>query len=273
MEYLSSIVLWVIIIGFLVYKFVIQKNNNRKAAETGEDQKRVKQAVSALLKEPEGFQVAYAHWEEQESYGRTVRTTYHRYGLAFRGQTLCIVPLGIDKKTHEVQTAKPMVLTPENLGKVTIKTTEKDGVVNEMKVWLGDKQGHVIQELNVDVENLRKSRWFPMNIAQQEECKAFYAFIGALAQQVARENPGVDALIQAESNEGLGLIGTIISGIGAVFAIFFPPIGLVLCLVGLIMAVVSKVKGATSKKWLLISGACMVVALIMGAVYFSVTFQ
>ena len=52
MEYLSSIVLWVIIIGFLVYKFVIQKNNNRKAAETGEDQKRVKQAVSALLKEP-----------------------------------------------------------------------------------------------------------------------------------------------------------------------------------------------------------------------------
>lgn len=270
MEYLPSIALWAVIIGVLVYKFVIQKGGNRKAAESGEDMKRVKESVSSLLKEPEGFQMAYAHWEEQESFGRTVRTTYYRYGLAFKDQTLCIVPLGIDKKTHEVQPAKPMVLTPENLGKVTVKTKEKNGAVSGMEVWLGDKQGHVIQELNVDVENLRKSRWYPMNILQPEECAAFQNFIAALAQQVARENPGVDALIQAESSEGLGLIGTIISGIGAVFAIFYPPIGLVLCLIGLIMAVVGKAKGSKSKKWLMINGACMVLALIMGAVYFKV---
>lgn len=71
----------------------------------------------------------------------------------------------------------------------------------------------------------------------------------------------MDALIQAESNEGIGVIGAVVSGIGAVFSLFFPPAGLAMCLIGLVMALVSKLKGTTTKKWLLISGACMVFAL------------
>lgn len=261
MEYLPSIVLWAAIIGYLVYTLVIKKNKNRREAENGGDRERYQSAVKAMLKEPESFRLAYAHWEEQESYGRTVKTTYHRYGLAFKDQMLCVFPLGIDKKTREVQAARPVVLTPENLGKVRVKAKEKDGTPERLEIWLGDKKGHVIQELTVDGENLRKNRWFPVNILQREECGALRRFIDGLAQQVERENPEVDALIQAESNEGIGVIGAVVSGIGAVFSLFFPPAGLAMCLIGLVMALVSKLKGTTTKKWLLISGACMVFAL------------
>lgn len=272
MEYLPSVILWIAIIGFLVYTLVIKKNKNRQEAESGADKERVQRAMKSLLNEPDSFRLAYAHWEEQESYGRTIKTTYHRYGLAFRDQTLCVFPLGIDKKTREVQAGRPVVLTPENLGKVTVKTKEKDGEAERLEIWLGNKQGHVVQELTVDAENLRKNRWYPMNIAQREECGALLSFIAGLAQQVARENPGVDALIKAENNEGLGVIGAVVSGIGVVFTLFYPPVGLAVCLIGLVMSLVSKLKGAKSKKWLLISGACMVFALGFGWFYLKYIF-
>lgn len=272
MEYLPSVILWAAVIGYLVYRLVIKKNKNRQEAEGGADKGRYQSAVKELLKEPESFRLAYAHWEERESYGRTVKTTYHRYGLAFRDRTLCVFPLGIDKKTREVQAGRPVVFTPENLGKVTVKTVEKDGGVERLEIWLGDKQGHVMQELTVDGENLRKNRWFPVNIFQREECGELQRFIDGLVQQVARENPGVDALIQAEGNEGIGVIGAVVSGIGAVFALFFPPAGLVVCLIGLVMSLVSKLKGAKSKRWLLISGACMVFALGFGWFYLKYIF-
>ena len=153
-----------------------------------------------------------------------------------------------------------------------MKTKEKDGEPERLEIWLGNKQGHVVQELTVDAENLRKNRWYPMNIAQREECGALLSFITGLARQVARENPGVDALIQAESNEGLGIIGAVVSGIGAVFTLFYPPAGLAVCLIGLVMSLVSKLKGTKSKKWLLISGACMVFALGFGWFYLKYIF-
>lgn len=272
MQYLPSVILWAVIIGYLVYTLVIKKNKNRQEAEDGADKRRYQSTVKELLKEPESFRLAYAHWEERESYGRTVKTTYHRYGLAFRDRTLCVFPLGIDKKTREIQAGGPVVLTPENLGKVTVKAKEKDGAPARLEVWLGDKKGHVIQELTVDGENLRKNRWYPVNIFQQEECRALQSFLSELIQQVERENPEVDALIQAEGNEGVGMIGAFVSGLGVVFTFFFPPVGLAVCLIGLVMALASKLKGAKSKKWLLISGACMVFALAFGWFYLKYIF-
>ena len=256
MEYLPSVILWAAIIGYLVYTLVIKKNKNRQEAEDGADRERYQSAVKELLKEPESFRLAYAHWEERESYGRTVKTTYHRYGLAFRDQMLCVFPLGIDKKTREVQAARPVVFTPESLGKVRVKTKEKDGAPERLEIWLGDKKGHVIQELTVDAENLRKNRWFPLNILQREECAALERFAVALSQRVAAENPGIDDLIKAENNEGLGVIGAFVSGIGAVFSIFMPPLGLAVCLIGLALAVVSKLRGASGKVFLIVSVLC-----------------
>ncbi|WP_295747249.1 hypothetical protein [uncultured Oscillibacter sp.] len=249
-----SIVFWIAIIGAVLYNVFVKKSKNRKAAESGEDRESVRRAAAQQLDGT--VPTVYAHWEERESYGRRVRITYHRYALSFQGETLWVFPLGIDKKTRQVQAGRPVVLTPENLGKVTVKTKEKNGATERLELWLGDKQGHVITELTVDAENLRKNRWYPVNILQREECAALERFMTALSQRVAAENPGVDELIKAESNESVGILGAVLSGIGAVVGIFMPPAGLVLCLIGLIMSVVSKKRGAKQKVPLVISVLC-----------------
>lgn len=272
MEYIPSIILWVIIIGALVYNFVVKKNQNRKEAQAGEDKQRVKQAVEPLLSGVGSFKLVYAHREEQESYARTVKTTYYRYAVAFQDQTLCIFPLGIDKKTREVQAGRPSVLSSDKLGKVTVKAAEKNGTVNRVKVWLGDKQGHTIIELTVEAESLRKNRWFPVNIAQQEECEAFHRFATALAQQVAKENPGIDAVIEAESGAGLGVVGAALSIAGVVSGIFSPFFGSVLCAIGLILSIVGKAKGAKGKVCLIISVICAVLIAIYWPIYLKYIF-
>ena len=251
-----SFILWIVILGAVAYHLFVKKGKNRKAAESGEDRDSVRTAVGRMMDGSEDVQTVYAHWEERESYGRRVRITYHRYALAFRGETRWLFPLGVDKKTRRVEADRPVVLTPENLGKVTVKTKEKNGGVERVKLWLGDKKGHVVAELTVDAENLRKNRWFPLNILQREECAALERFAVALSQRVAAENPGIDDLIKAENNEGLGVIGAFVSGIGAVFSIFMPPLGLAVCLIGLALAVVSKLRGASGKVFLIVSVLC-----------------
>lgn len=249
-----SLILWIGIIGMVIYNVFVKKGKNRKAAESGEDRENVRRAVRQML--DGDSQTVYAHWEERESYGRRVRITYHRYALAFQGETLWVFPLGIDKKTREIQAGRPMVLTPENLGKVTVKAKEKDGETARVELWLGDKKGHEITRLTVDAENLRKNRWYPLNIFQREECAALERFMTALSQRVAAENPGVDDLIKAENNDGLGILGAIVSVIGLVFTIFMPPLGLIVCLIGLVMSVVSKLRGSKGKVFLIVSILC-----------------
>lgn len=178
--------------------------------------------------------------------------------VAYQGETLCVIPLHIDKKTREIQPGQPSVFSPENLGKVTVKTKQKDGAVEHIEIWLGDKQGQKLFQFYVDAENLRKSRWYLVNILQQEECAAFERFISSLAQRVTAENPDVDDLIKKSANEGKGIIGAGISIIGAVFAFFLPPAGIVLSLIGLLLSVASKLKGTESKKPLIISTICMI---------------
>lgn len=272
MENIVPILLWVVIIGAVIYQVFIKKNNNRKAAQSGEDKARVRQAVEPLLREAGNFQLAYAHWEEQESYARTVKTTYYRYAAAFQGEMLWVIPLGIDKKTREVQAGEPMPFTAAKLGKVAVKTKEKDGAVKRLEVELCDKQGHAIIQLFVDAENLRKSRWYPVNILQQEECEAFRRFIEQLAQRVASENPGVDALLEAEAKESLGIFGAGISIIGAILGLFLAPLGAVLCLLGLIVSLVAKLKGAKGKKSLIISVVCMLWMALFNWFYYTYLF-
>lgn len=271
MEYLPSLIVWVVIIGAVVYNVFIKKSKNRAAARSGEDLERVRQAARQYLATADNPTIVYAHWEKQESYGRSVRTTYYRYAVAFQGQTMWVFPLHVDKKTHQVQAAEPMTLTAEKLGKVTVTTTEKDGAPSRLDVWLGDKQGHVIVQLYVDAEHLSKSRWYPLNILQTEECAAFGRFITPLAQRVAGENPDVDAKLAAEANASVGRLGMGVSIAGIVASFLFPFVGIPVCLLGLILSIVSKVKGA-KKKYLLVSGACMVASLAYGAFFLKFIF-
>ncbi|WWR16709.1 hypothetical protein V1224_04555 [Lachnospiraceae bacterium JLR.KK008] len=258
MENLLLLLFFVFILAVFVCVKLMRKVSNRKAAQSGEDKERVRRAAELLLAEGGERRTIYAHWEERESYGRSVRTTYYRYVVTYQNQTMCIAPLYIDKKTRQVQVGQPSIVTPERLGKVTVRTKKKDGVVKRIEVWLGDKQGHTLIELFMDAENLRRSRWYPVNIMQQEECVDFERFLLSLAQRVAAENPGVDDLIKAENNEGFGIIGAGISIAGAFFAFFFPPAGVILALIGLIMSMVSKRKGAKGWKVMIISILCTI---------------
>lgn len=270
MEYIGSFIWWIIVMGAIIYFVFIKKSQNRKAAETGEDRERIKKAVGEMLVGVDDYKLVYAHWEERESYGRTVKTTYFRYAAAFQGQTLWVFPLSIDKRTRQVQVGRPITLTPQNLGKVTVKTKEKNGAVSRVEIWLGDKQGHTIVQLYADAENLRKSRWFPVNILQQEECEAFARFLTPLAQQVAGENPNIDAVITAEAGKSYEIIGGCLCIGGAVGGIIFPPFGAILCLIGLILAIIGKSQGGKSNKWLIISIVCMVVVVFFNWFYFTI---
>lgn len=207
---LVSILWWVVIIGALVYRFALKPNKNRQAAQAGEDKKAVRQAVEKVLNGAGDYKLAYAHWEERESYGRGVKTTFYRYAAAFQGETLWVVPLGIDKKTRQVQAGRPAMLTSDYLGRAKVKKKEKNGTVNQVEVMLADKQGKTIVELTVDAENLRKNRWFPVNILQEEECAAFDRFITPLAQRVAGENAALEAQIEARDKESYGTMGAIV---------------------------------------------------------------
>lgn len=272
MDYIISSLMWLLIIGGVIVWQVVKRNRNRSAAQSGEDKARVRQALAVQLDGMEDCSLAYAHWEEQESYGRTVRTTFYRYAVAFQSQTMWLFPLKIDKKTHQVQAGKATTLTSENLGKVTVTRKEKNGVLRRVDAWLGDKQGHTIIHFYVDAENLRNSRWYPLNIEQSEECRAFDRFITDLAGQVAGENPGIDAVIDAEAKEGLAMIGAALSGGGVLGGFCFPPLGVILCLIGLIMTILSRGKGSKSKICLIISIVCMVWIAVYCVIYIKYIF-
>lgn len=271
MEYLPMLIFWVLIVGGCACYVLVKKNNNRKDAQTGADKSRVLMAAQALFGESAARQTLYAHWEKREHYGRTVKTTFYRYLVTYTDRSICVAPLYIDKNTRQMYADRPAVYTPENLGKIEIKTRQKDGAVTRLEIWLGNKKGQTLAQFYVNAENLRHNKYFPVNIEQQDELSAFERFITAMAQRIDAENPGVDDLIKAYNNDSLGMIGLFVSVIGGVASIFAPPGGAFVALIGLILSVVSKLKGAQGKKStiiLIISIACMVVSAVLVAVYY-----
>lgn len=255
-----SYVIWIIIIGAVVCYYVVKRSINLRAIQSGEDKERFRRAVEPLLGDDGNYRILYSHWEKSEYYGRTTRITYYRYAIAFQGQTLCVFPLHIDKNTREIQAGQPTVFTPENLGKVRVDTGKKDGEVKYINFWLYDKQGNSLSELNVDAVNLRKTRYFPVNISQKEECAAFESFMNSFIQSVAAANPDIEDVIKANNKAGAatscGVFGAILSVIGAIVGIFFAPAGFILALAGLALSIVGKVKGAKGKAALIISIFC-----------------
>lgn len=254
--------IWALIVGAVVWYYAVKRSNNLKAAQSGEDKESLRRAVEPLLGGDGDYRILYSHWEETEHYGRTTRITYYRYAIAFKDRMLCVFPLNIDKKTQEIRASQPTVFTPENLGKVTVITNQKNGEVKHMDIWLYDKQGATLSELDVDAENLRKTRYFPVNISQKEECAAFESFMNSFTQSVSAANPGIEDVIKANNKMGtatlFGVFGAILSITGAIAGIFFPPVGIVLALAGLALSILGKVKGAESKVALIISIFCFV---------------
>lgn len=265
-----SFIFWIWIMGWLVYTFFFKKGANRKKAATGEDLQRVQRAVRDLLPpDAQDAGIAYAHWEDVSHSGRTTRTTYYRYAVAFKGETSWVFPLNIDKMTHEVQAGMPWVLTPEKLGKILVTVSDRNGEVRKVEAWYADKQGDTIVRINVDAENLNSSKYLPMNIRQEQEVMAFERFISPLARKVAAENPQVEELIAQKSAGSLAGIAVGLAIGGFVGGIFFPPLGAILCVVALVLAINAKRKGNSGNKALITSIVCLALTLAWSAILFS----
>jgi len=263
---LTTLILIAIIVGFIIYQ-VIKYLNNRKAAASGEDLKHLQEEVGKSFPDQSGYQMVYAHYEHTETYGRTTKTTYYRYVVAFQGETMWVFPMGRDKKTKQIQVGRPATYTPDDLGKISASIDEKDGTVKGMDVELYNKSGESIVQFRADATNLRKTKFYPVNLLQPEACQAFRDFITPLAQRVAGENTELEAQMQQDAKESYGTFGIIISVIGAIVGLFFAPVGLLICVAGLAVAARGAMKGAKKKTGLIVSGVCVVLMLAWTAMW------
>lgn len=271
-----SLLFWVLVCGIIVYNLFIKKAKNRTAAASGEDLRRVEQAVRGLLpQDDQNAGIVYAHWEDVTHSGRTTRTTYYRYAAAFKGETLWVFPLQVDKKTHDVQAGSPWVLTPGKLGKVMVTISDKNGMIRQLEVWLADKQGDVIVKLYVNAENLNSSKFLPMNILQEDECAAFERFISPLAQKVAADNPGIDEMIAQKSAGGKAGVAIGLAVGGLLGGIFVPPVGLFLCVVALALSIRAKKwsGGRNGMASLIVSVICLLLSAAWCAFFLWMSFS
>lgn len=271
MKELIEIALWILLVGGIILFYFIRRSRNLKKAKSNEDKELIRKSMQSFFNEAD-CSLVYAHYEEQESYGRTVRTTFFRYVVIFFEKTLQVFPVRIDRKTREVQVAVPMILNPDNLGKITVDVKRKNDLLKYAEIWLGDKQGHCIVQFRIDAVNLRKNKWFPVNLIQQEECEEFAKFITDLSQTVAKENPKVDLIMANEANATLGTLGICLSIIGAVGGIFFPPLGLILCLIGFALSLAGKLKGNANKKSFIACTVLMIWSILFCVFYFTIMF-
>ena len=270
-DYITSMSLWILIIAVIFLFTMIKKAKNKKDALSGYDKKLIDEAIKKIM-QGENQKWVYAHYENQESYGRTVRTTYFRYVVMFYEQTLLAFPIRVDRKTREVQIGKPFVLSNQNLGKITVESKKRNENLKRVNVWLGDKSGHEILQFDVDSENLRKSKWFPVNLFQQNECEEFEAFITSLSRIVAKENPKIDLIIANEASSGLSPLGLGFSIGGVIGGIFMPPFGLMLCILGFAMSLVGKLKGNANKKSFIGCTVCLIWSIFFLIFYYVVMF-
>ncbi len=257
-------------IGVVIFIYEqVKEKKNKALTENGEDMARLRDAVAKVLPDQTGYEVAYGHWEKVEYYGRSRRTTYYTYALAFLTDRMWMIPLGYEK--NMVLPGKPILITKESLGMATVTPREdkKTGELRGVSLVLRDKDGKSPVNLDVDVLNLRSDSYHHFNIAQPEECEKFRRFISGLAETVSQENAGLDERMQNEANEKnaknaktLGILGIICFWLGPIDLIF-GGMGLaiapkpkdtggkatmpfILCLVAVILAVLFSVIGFVS---------------------------
>ncbi len=229
-------ILIVAVIGLAIFIYIqLRERKNKALAETGADKAHLKQVVEKLLPGEMGYRTLYGHWEDVQHMGRTTRTTYYSYALAFDAERLWIAPLKFQQGS--ILPAQPVLVTREDLGRAdTDVTTAKDGGIRRINVVLYDKSGKEIVRFNADAENLREDRFHHVNILQEEECGHFARFMNTLSGQVLQENQDLVERMKAEANAGSGKTATILAVIGIFVGCLLPICGIALGVIGLLMA-------------------------------------
>jgi len=223
-------------IGAVIFLFMqLKEKKNKRLAESGEDKARLKNVADRVFAGVNDCHTLYGHYEDVEHYGRTTRTTYYRYLLAHDSQRLWIAPL--DFQQGSILPGQVVEITKNDLSKVDSKVyNTKDGTTTRVDFTLFGKDGKQIVQACASAENLRESRFYPVNILQEEECARFGQFITALANEVNEENKEFNAELERQASTGQGKTALIMSIIGIVLSILLPFAGIILGVIALLMA-------------------------------------
>ena len=168
------ILLVILIVGITIF-VLIKEHINEKKARTGEDLAKVRAVLSRLLPDSTSYTTAYAFYKWSKYQGRSKKTWYYHYAIAFRPGELFVAPIQYAGGEVSAQ-SRGVLLTPENVGRV-----EYDGAG---PVIFG-KDGQEICHFRVLAMYTNQDRFEPFNIAQGEEARAFDSFIADFTRQIA----------------------------------------------------------------------------------------
>ena len=155
------------VVGLLVVIFIfvtIKDKINRKKAETSGDKEAVLNIMKKVVPDLENYVGAYGRWEWTTYQGRSQRTSYWYYGVAFNNERIYVVPLSCEAGDFSYS------------GSFCIE--KKDvAIVNSKKgaawVELYDMHQKELLSLMVLAENLKDDKYHPVNILQPDAEKAF----------------------------------------------------------------------------------------------------
>lgn len=167
-----GVVIMFVCIGIFVF---VKEHINEQKAKTGEDLAKVRLVLSRLLPDSTSYTTAYAFYKWSKYQGRSKRTWYYHYAIAFRPGELFVVPIQYAGGEVSAQ-SRGVLLTPENVGRV-----ESDGAG---PVIFG-KDGQEICHFRVMAGYTNQGRYEPFNISQLEESKAFGTFIADFTRRVS----------------------------------------------------------------------------------------
>lgn len=232
---LGVAIMTVLTIIILAYSSFKEKKNLEKA-ENGEDMAKLRTALLKLLPTDQSWNVLYAHWEKKEYRGRTTRTYYYTYGVAYGEGGLYIAPLSFDID-DDMEVKTPAWINKDILGVTKVKPVkDKNGELVSVEVELIGKDGTELVHLIADRNNTREDRYHPFNIVQGNECRHFAHFMETLAGQVTTENAGLEEeLIQREVSKK-GKRALIFGILGIFFSFIIPLIGIPLGVIGVAAA-------------------------------------
>lgn len=238
----------------------VREKINLKKAETGEDREKLRQLVARALPGEIGYRVAYAHWEKVEYMGRTKRTTYFCYALAFDANRLWVIPLRFQGK--ETVPAQAVLLTSEMLGIAQVEISRNKEAARRVNIILHDKDGKQFLICNIDATNTREDRFHHFNILQEEECEQFAQFMQSISNQVKQTNQGLEDRLaddakakKAKKAQKLGIIG--------LACFLLPIVSVVLGVMGLRTAPKPKQTGGKVTAPLLLSAASLLVGILV----------
>lgn len=240
------IILAVIVIAVVVYTQVKKASNMRKAA-TGEDKELLKRLAAQALPGETDYQVVYGHWEDVQHYGRTTRTTYYTYILAYDTERLLVIPLGYEK--GKPIPGRPGLVIKDYVGIANIDVTkDKEERTRRVSLDFKDKEGKQLLQVQVDATNLREDRFHHFNILQQEDVERFERFIRPFSDKVNQnaENVALKERLTDKANKQ-GAKSGLILGVLGIFLSWTVIIGLIFGGIGLLCAPWPKHTGGKPK--------------------------